>query len=423
MKQLRLLFSMLLLMALGVTFQSCSDDDDPVEVPGFTIDGDYHFDIWVAVDRHGGMGRDVKTLVRSVNSLEADQPMIDFVGEGTEVNYKLTLENIIKGAYYYQVPVSGDRFGKYTLSDNSIQVVQEQKFVTNTYSPRKYTHAWVDDNTLVIMAANGDATKVIWTKLDADLNILSEGTLSIGVPEGSAVLTTSGILTYSPKNNKLIYFYYGKEKKGLNSTASKIFTAVIDPATMTVESNILSTWLDEMVGSAYGELLQKCVFTDELGQVYLAGLTLDADGVERSHLTRLNSAGNDLDASYDAFSNDGKLLAAEYLGNGKVLGYAREDALGTGIDSYSHYYTIIDLNTKTNTPIQYNGVRLPYSGGRFSQRTAIVNGKAYIGVNPEDSNPCIYIYDTMTGKVEKGAEVAEGYYFEQIRVLEKKAGQ
>lgn len=421
MKQLRLLFSMMLMVALGVTFQACSDDDDPKEQPENTITGDYHFDVWVAVDKHGGMGRDVKTLVRSVNSLEADQPMINFVGEGTEVNYKLTLENIVKGAYYYQVPVSGDRFGKYTLSDNTIQTVQEQKFATNTYTPRKYTHAWLDDNNLVIMAANGDAKQVIWTKLDADLHILAEGTLDIPVPEGSAVLTTSGILTYNKKSGKLIYFYYGKAKKGLNSTASKVFTAVINPATMAVESNIQNTWLDEMVGSAYGELLQKCVFTDESGQVYVAGLTNDADGVERSHLTRLNAAGNDIDTSYDAFSNAGKLLSTEYLGNGKVLGYAREDALGTGIDSYSHYYTIIDLNSKTHTPISCNGVRLPYSGGRFSQRTAIVNGKAYIGVNPEDSNPCIYIYDIATGKVEKGVEIAEGYYFEQIRVLEKKA--
>ena len=111
----------------------------------------------------------------------------------------------------------------------------------------------------------------------------------------------------------------------------------------------------------------------------------------------------------------------EYLGNGKVLGYAREDALGTSIDSYSHYYTIIDLNSKTNTPIRCNGAQLPYSGGRFSQRTAVVNGKAYIGVNPENSNPCIYIYDIATGNTVKGVEIAEGYYFEQIRVLEKKA--
>ena len=46
------------------------------------------------------------------------------------------------------------------------------------------------------------------------------------------------------------------------------------------------------------------------------------------------------------------------------------------------------------------------------------SGKAYIGVNTEKANPCIYIYDIATGKVEKGAEIAEGYYFDMLRVVE-----
>ena len=64
------------------------------------------------------MGRDVQTLVRSLDNLNADQPQITFVGEGTEVNSILSLETIQKGAYYYQVPVSGDRFSKYLIKDN-----------------------------------------------------------------------------------------------------------------------------------------------------------------------------------------------------------------------------------------------------------------------------------------------------------------
>lgn len=419
MKRLKFLFSMVMVAMLAISFNACSDDDPtptPDPTPGTE---DYHFDIWIALDKHGGMGRDVKTLVRSVESLDATQPQIDFVGEGTEVNSKLTLENIIKGTYYYQVPVAGDRFGKYTLSDNKINTVQEQKFGTNTYLPRKYTHTWLPDNNLMIMAANGDADKIIWTKLNAsDMTILKEGTLNIQVPEGSAVFTTSGILTYREKDNKLIYFYYGKSKKGINSTESKVYTAVIDPSTMNVESNIQTSLVDEMVGSAYGELLQKCTFFDESGNLYLACLSNDEDGVERSHLLRIKAGEKDFDPSYDGFTNDGKLVSIEYLGNNKALAYAREDQLGTGIDSYSHYYAIIDLSSKSSSRIKCDGKDLPYSGGRFSQRTAIAGGKAYIGVNPEGSNPCIYIYDIATGAVEKGVEIAEGYYFEQIRVLE-----
>ena len=94
---------MALFIALGMT--GCSKEDEPKQEDDPTIIQDYHFDLWVALDRHGGMGRDVQTLVRSVNSLEADQPEITFQGQGTEVNSILSLETILKGAYYYQVPV------------------------------------------------------------------------------------------------------------------------------------------------------------------------------------------------------------------------------------------------------------------------------------------------------------------------------
>ena len=161
-----------------------------------------------------------------------------------------------------------------------------------------------------------------------------------------------------------------------------------------------------------------CVAFDESGNLYLASLSNDADKVERSHLLKIKAGEKDFDPDYDGFKTDGKLLSIEYLGNNKVLAYAREDELGTSIDSYSHYYAIIDLTNKSYTRLSYNGTDLPYSSGRFSQRTAIAGGKAYIGVNPKDSNPCIYIYDIATGTVTKGREIAEGYYFEQIRVLE-----
>ena len=49
---------------------------------------------------------------------------------------------------------------------------------------------------------------------------------------------------------------------------------------------------------------------------------------------------------------------------------------------------------------------------------AYVNHKAYIGVDAKDANPVIYVYDALTGQTTKGAEMASGYYFEQIRVVE-----
>lgn len=426
MKKLKLLLLPFMTLFLAFGMAACSDDDEPTkpvepnEPDDPTLIEDYHFDLWVALDRHGGMGRDVQTLVRSLNSLDADQPEITFEGVGTEVNSILSLETIIKGAYYIQVPVSGDRFAKYTITDNKVEAVKERKFAENTFATRKYTHVWIDDNTLLIMAANGEADKIIWTKLNADdMTIISEGTLDISLPEGATAFTTSGILTYRKSDDKLFYFYYPKSGTGMKATRmGKMRTAVITPSTMGVESDT-ECFLDcEMVGSAYGELLQTSTFIDSNNNLYIACASDDADGNEHSHLLKIPAASTTFDQSYDGFTADGKLLSVMYVGDNKVIAYARDDSKGTGIDSFSHYYTVIDVDSKTSTPIKYNGEQLAYSSGRFSSRMAYVNHKVYIGVDPEDAQPQIYIYDVATGNTTLGAKMAPGYYFEQIRVVE-----
>lgn len=411
---------MALFIAFGMTSCSNNDDPDTPDTPDDpTLIQDYHFDLWVALDKHGGMGRDVQTLVRSVNSLEADQPEITFKGEGTEVNSILSLETILKGAYYYQVPVSGDRFAKYTITDNKIEVIKERRFQTNTYSTRKYTHAWINDNTLVIMASNGDGNKIIWTKLNADdMSIIAEGNLDVNMPEGGELFTSSGILTYCASDNKLFYFYYAKTGGKRGKRVTPMMTAVINPATMAVESDT-PCFLDcEMVGTAYGELLQTTTFIDGNNNLYIACVTDDADGNEHSHLLKIPANSTSFDQSYDGFTAEGKLISVMYVGDNKVVAYAREDKLGTNLDDFSHYYMVLDVVTKNYEPIKFNGQRLAYSSGRFSSRMAYVNHKAYIGVDAEGQKPQIYIYDVQTGQTSLGATMASGYYFEQIRVVE-----
>ena len=421
MKKFKILFSSFVALFIAFGMTSCTDKDEPDPTPDDpALIKDYHFDLWVALDRHGGMGRDVQTLVRSINSLEADQPEITFQGTGIEVNSILSLETILKGAYYYQVPVSGDRFAKYTIKDNQVQVVKERRFQTNTYSPRKYTHAWINDNTLVIIAASGDASKIIWTKLNADdMTIISEGILDVKMPEGGELFTTSGILAYRASDNKLFYFYYAKTGKGSgNKRVTPMMTAVINPATMAVESDT-PCFLDcEMAGTAYGELLQTTTFIDGNNNLYIACVSDDADGNEHSHLLKIPANTTTYDRNYDGFTAEGKLISVMYVGNNKVVAYAREDKIGTKIDDFSHYYTVLDVVSKTSTPIMYNGQRLAYSSGRFSSRMAYVNHKAYIGVDAEGRKPQIFIYDVEKNHTSLGATMASGYYFEQIRVVE-----
>lgn len=400
------------------TFAACSN-----ETPGGGSEepepaGKVHFDIFMSVGEHGGMGGGENTIVKSVESLTADQPMIDIQGSGVELN-PYTIELISKGKYYYQIPSKQTRFTKFQILNNKIEVVQEQPFVVNSYTERKYAHAWLDDKTLLIMAANGDADKIIWTKLNAeDMSILAEGTLELPLPQGAAVFTTTGILTYNEKVGKLYYFYYGKDKAGRKGVpTSNFLTAVINPSDMKVESNKVNALAAEMAGSSYGQLLQECVTYDEAGNLYLAAFTKKGE-LEEGCLLRINKGESDFDSSYNGYPNaDGKLCTVQYLGNGKALTYARNQSADAGRDTYSLYYSIVDLKTGERTRLAYDGKEVGYSSGRFSQRSVVVNGKAYIGVNTEAST-CIYIYDIATGVTEKGADIAQGYYFDVLRVVE-----
>ena len=428
-------YVMKILKTDGTTLEINVNDIQDVtfdEIQDPFIDVPHHFDLTVTVGKQGGMGRDVTTIMQSRTTLDGG-PTVDFKNMGAEINADYSMEMILKGKYYYQVPVSADRFVKLQFVNNKMEVVQAQPFVENTYNTRQYCHAWTSDNTLLIMAANGDKNAIVWTKLNTDdMSIISEGTLSLQVADGYDSFTTSGILAYRESDNKLFYFYYCKKGSGRTAKNEPNFhIAVIDANTMAVEQDIINSEANEMAGSAYGELLQQTTFFDEKGNLYLVAFS-DTEIGEEGKLLRISKGNYNFDAGYNGFPNsDGKLLTTQYLGNGKVFTYSRNDALteddGKGgtrkanqIDSYSHYYSVIDLNANTRTRMAVNGSDIDYSSGRFSQRSAFDRGagKVFFGVNTQNAAPCVYVYDVATGAVTKGVDVAEGYYFEQIRLVE-----
>ena len=197
MKKLSFLHSVLATLALAATLTSCSKDDDNNDSAPQEPAATYHYDLTVVAGNHGGMSKDKSHITLSVASLNDATATISFEGKGAEIT-DYTMENIYDGKYYYQVPISSDRFSKLQFKGNKMQVVQEQKFKENTYKSRNYTHAWLGDNSLIIMSTNGEHTKVIWTKLNTnDMTIIGEGTLPIEIAEGYNVLTTSGVLTYA----------------------------------------------------------------------------------------------------------------------------------------------------------------------------------------------------------------------------------
>ena len=156
----------------------------------------------------------------------------------------------------------------------------------------------------------------------------------------------------------------------------------------------------------------------ENGNLYIAAFSTE-NGEELGKILRINAGESDFDPAYNAFPDpEGKIHTIQYLGAGKALVYARVNSLGTKTDSHSRYYAVVDLNTGRRTRLACDGTELPYCSGGFSQRSAIADGKAYIGVTPENAAPSIYIYDIVSGTTTKGVDIAKGYYFDMLRVIE-----
>ena len=420
MKKLSFLHSAMAALMLAAAFTSCSKDDDESSQPAEEPATPYHYDLTVTIGNHGGMGQDKQGhLTMSLTALNDVLKTVDFEGQGSEIS-DYTMEAICKGKYMYQVPVSADRFSKLQFKNNKIEVIQEQKFKDNTFSPRNYTHAWINDNTLVIMASDGDNKEIIWTKLNTDnMTIIGEGKLAVPAKEGYTVLTTSGLLTYRKSDNKLFYFYYWKTQKRKGVVEPNFHIAVVNPETMAVEKDITNSEGEQMQGSAYGELLQNTIFFDNDDNLYISAFN-EVDGKNIGRLLRIKNGETNFEAGYNAFPNaKGKLLTVQYLGGSKVLAYSGDAAEGTNIGSMAYYYSIIDINTKTSTRLAYNGTDIPYSSGSFSQRSVYNSkeNKAYFGVNTSNEQ-AIYIYDVATEKVTKGLSLANGYYFDLIRVFE-----
>ena len=420
MKKISLFHTAMAALVMAFAFTACSDDDDDNDDNNGAQTEQYHYDLTVTVGKHGGMASTETHLTLSVPSLSADT-VISFSGNGIEIT-DYTIESVYDDKYMYQVPVSADRFAKLQIKDNRVNVVRERPFAQNTYAARKYTHAWLNDNTLLIMAANGTTDKIIWTKLNTDdMTILSEGELSLAVADGFNVFTTSGILNYRKSDNKLFYFFYSKqETAGSRKTTSEPFfhIAVINPETMAVEREIVNKEAAQKQGSAYGELMQDISFFDDDDNLYLSAFS-SVSKVNIGQLLRIKKGEYDFEAGYNAFPGAlGKIVSAQYIGGGKALAYSGDASIGTGIQDQAYYYSIVDLSAKTATRIQFNGADLPYSAGSFSQRS-VYNAnekKVYFGVSNGDGET-VYSYDTTTGTVAKGLSIAPGYYFDQIRLF------
>ena len=412
MKQFKF-FLMAITAMIAFIFQSCSDNDDPAleQEPEESVEK--YFDIWVKAGTD-----EVSYLVRNVSDVTDPSMVIDYKNTGADITAKLDEEIIFKDGYYYEIPISADR----------LDVISERPFQSNTYKRYRYTHCWLDETTLCIMAYNGNASApgIIWTKLNTtDMTIIAEGQLE-GVDidvENGFYFSTSGIAKYRESDGYIIYMTQKKSKFWSNNF-NVIFIKASD---MTVKCDVEENRVHTMAGTAYGELLQDKTFWDDKGNLYVACNTEREDATSYTqqvgNLLRINKGEFEFDQNYMGHNYDaGKLITSTYMGNNKAILYLQDpvhtNAAGWG-NNYNCYFAVLDLKTDVRTELMYEGKPLPYSQGTFAQFAVVRDGKIYLATNPETEAPGIYIYDIEKNQMAKGLSIQEGYSFRRLVPMER----
>ena len=406
-----------------LVFTSCEKEDNPAPEPEPEDTVEKYFDLWVKAGTD-----EVSYLVKNVADVSDPNMVIDYKNTGADITAKLDEEIIFKDGYYYEIPISADRFGKYQIYDGKLTTIAERPFQSNTYKRYRYTHCWLDKTTLCIMAYNGNAKApgIIWTKLNTeDMSIIAEGQLE-GVEidvENGFYFSTSGIAKYRESDGYIIYMTQKKSKFWSNDF-NVIFIKASD---MSVKCDVKETRVHTMAGTAYGELLQDKTFWDDKGNLYVACNTerTDADSYTEQvgNLLRINKGEFQFDQNYMGHNySAGKLITSTYMGNNKAVLYI-QDPVHTGAagwgNNYNCWFAILDLATDQRTEVVYNGTHLPYSQGTFAQFAVVRDGKVYFATNPENEAPGIYIYDIATGNVTKGLAIQEGYSFRRLVPMER----
>lgn len=414
-----------LLSALSLSaLTSCNKSGIDTPTPEPNKEAGIHFDIWMPTDPSVGMSSG-SYIVHRASNLESGE--ISPIGTGAEVAANLTPNTIIRGKYYYQI-TKDKKFCKYLIHSDRVEEVSA--FPIADLKDRTYCHAWIDDRTVVLLGASGDAQKILWVKVDVEgMRELDKGILELkNTPPKGLSYTTSGLAAYRPSDGKILYSFHFKGKGMTGSYGSTFYMAFVDAKTMKVEKEVSENRAEMMAGTAFGELRQSKSFFDEKGDYYLAcnsvipGIVDDrgkaVTTAQHGALLRIKDRQLEFDKSYNGYPlNTGKIITVNYLNNGKAILYMQNPAHATPANPvwnsktnpYVFYWLILDLQTKQITELK----DVPYGDGNFSQLAVVMSQKVYIGNNTKDESS-IYIYDIATGKVTKGAKLTKGFTFERI---------
>ena len=432
-----------IVLTLGLA-TSCSNDDSPTspDTDGGTGTGDESRWITVAA---AGMGEEPGdgnggTLIYAVSSEDAKDPTISIEpfenGFIAPSNRTARLQSSEDGSTIFNISYAGDTGGNYTKytvegGQTFSQTGSEISIAPYVGTAPRWIKLFDGDQT-------GAAVYVSTEHETDDAGNYTRTNATIGVV--TLDLVNSSINNYQEHDVSLSaeeeangYYISRIDMPVLNAAGDKLYIGArlskVDPATTESESDY------EILGSKtivldYPSLLNPSVITSTVGHgntngyrsinaflyngsVYQANQS-DPAG---SHILKID-ANNEYDDSY-VFNldtalgvEDAYILAWRPAANGKAVLAYQHAGSEIGLAGAQGFFALVDLEAKTAQKIE----AIPYDPDfyLFQYQGFVVDGtEIYVTQAPVGQNGNIYVVDTETGEVTKGAELVnvEGSHF------------
>ncbi|UZD23195.1 hypothetical protein PBT90_07305 [Algoriphagus halophytocola] len=433
----------------GGLLAACTEDPTPNPTPDPDPVGESRW-ITVAAARMGDNPGDGNggTLIYSLSSEEAKDPTVSIApfdnGFIVPSNRTARLQSSEDGNTMFNISYAGDTGGQYT----KYTVEGGQTFTQNGTgvsiapyvgsAPRwiklfdgDQTGAAVYVDTEAQFDDNGtpeDVTDDIYLRHEATM-----GVVTLDLVNSSIIEFQESALALSEEEEANGYYISRIDMPTLNAAGDKLYIGArlskVDPATGETDRE------GEILGSKtivldYPSLLNPTVISSAVGHgntngyrsinsfeyngsVYQANQG-DPNG---SHILKID-ANNQYDDSY-VFSldaalgvDDAYILAWRPAANGKAVVAYRDASSEEGVAGAQGFFALVDLNTRTAQKI----TEIPYEADfyLFQYQGFVVDGNdIYLTQAPVGKNGNIYVVDTETAEVTKGAELVnvDGSHF------------
>ncbi|SDM33135.1 hypothetical protein [Kriegella aquimaris] len=408
------------------------DTEEPEEARWITVAGAKMGDN--PGDGNGG------TLIYSVTSDDAKDPSVSIApfenGFIAPSNRTARLQSSEDGNTIFNISYAGDTGGNYTK-----YTVEGGQTFTPTGSEVSIA-PYVGTAPRWIKLFDGDQTGAAvyvstenefdeddnYTRTDATIGVVTLDLVNSSIKEFQ-----EHSVALSAEEEANGYYISRIDMPVLNAAGDKLYIGArlskVDPATAESDSDY------EILGSKtivldYPSLLNPSVITSTVGHgntngyrsinaFLLDGSVYQANqsDPEGSHILKIG-ADNQYDDSYafnldDALGIEGAyILAWRPAANGKAVLAYRHDGSAEGVAGAQGFFALVDLNAKTAVKID----AIPYDPDfyLFQYQGFVVDGtEIYVTQAPVGQNGNIYVIDTETGEVTKGAELVnvEGSHF------------